>query len=179
MKSPFGSHKTLGVITIFVLIAIAVCIICNFAIQKEMTWLIFPVLSLIFGWGVFLPLILKGKSGLILSLTLLTTLILPFLLILELWTRGHWFIQMAFPIGLGGIAYVWLLYAILKKIKNLWYTISLCIIGGGIISLGVYFLFALLFQIPMFPWGWVTFGSAVGLGGLILLAKYIRLRTNQ
>jgi len=144
-----------------------------------MTWLIFPVLSLIFGWGVFLPLILKGKPGLTISLALLTTLILPFLLILELWTGGHWFVTIAFPIGVGAIAYVWLLYAIFKKIKDIWNAISLAIIGGGVISLGVYFMFALLFQIPMFPWGWITFGSAAGLGCLILLARYIRLHASQ
>ncbi|HJJ41652.1 MAG TPA: hypothetical protein O0X63_05775, partial [Methanocorpusculum sp.] len=72
MKFIPDSHARLWAISVFVFIAIFVCIICNMAIQREMTWLVYPVCSLIFAWGVFAPLIYRGKDGLLLSLGLLS-----------------------------------------------------------------------------------------------------------
>ena len=177
MKFSFGSHKQAWAITIFICIAIIVCLICNFAVQREMTWLVYPVCSLVFGWGVFFPLILKGTSGLRLSLTLLTTLILPYLLVLEQWVGGEWFIPIAFPVVIGCIAYVWALYLIFFYIRNPWKSSGVAIFAGGVISLGVYFLLAVLYSYSMFPWGWISFGSAVGLGALLFLAGFIRGRS--
>jgi len=179
MKLPFGSHVTSWAITIFVLVAIFICIICNIAVQHNMIWFVFPVMSLIFGWGVFFPLIFKGKKGLIPSLALLSTLILPYTLFLEIWTGGNWFIPIAFPICLGGIALVWALFVIFKYIKDIWKAISVATAVGGVISLGIYFLLAFLNHNAMFPWGWISFGSAVGLGVVIYLARLLRIKTEQ
>jgi len=179
MKLPFGSHVTSWAITIFVIIAIVVCIICNIAVKNQLIWFVFPVMSLIFGWGVFFPLILKGKDGLVPSLSLLTTLILPFTLFLEIWTGGKWFIPLAFPICLGGIAFTWTLFLIFKYIKDLWKAIGTTVIAGGVISIGVYYLIALLIHDSMFPWGWISFGSALGLGITIFLARYVRLKSDK
>ncbi len=179
MKIFQGSHKQAWVITIFVCIAILVCLICNFAIQREMTWLVYPVCSLVFAWGVFFPLILKGNSGLKLSLVLLTTLILPYLLVLERWVGGQWFIPIAFPIVIGCIAFVWSLYLISCYLRNPWKKSGLASIVAGILSLGVYFLLSVLNSFSMFPWGWITFGSAFGLGALLFLAGFIRGHATQ
>ncbi|MDO5846278.1 MAG: DUF6320 domain-containing protein [Methanocorpusculum sp.] len=169
-------HKRLWAISFFVCIAIVICIICNLAIEHEMTWLVYPVCSLMFGWGVFAPLIYRGMAGLKLSLGLMTSLLLPYLLVLEQWTgTGGWFVPIAFPVGVAGIAYVWVLYFIFTRGMNPWNAAALTLAAGGILSLGAYLGILLIAGYAMFPWGWLTSGSALGAALLIFAAGKIRL----
>ena len=180
MKFIPDSHARLWAISVFVFIAIFVCIICNMAIEREMTWLVYPVCSLIFAWGVFAPLIYRGKNGLLLSLGLLSGLILPYLLVLEQWTHtGSWFIPVAFPISVFAVLFIWITYAILTRIKNPWYASSAIIAAGGVLSLCTYLAILGLSDFAMFPWGWISFGSALGLALLLLIAGRIRREANN
>ncbi len=172
-----NSHTRLWAISLFVIIAIVVCIICNLAIEQHMTWLVYPVCSLMFGWGVFVPLIYRGKKGLKLSLALLTALILPYLLVMEQWTRTTgWFIPIAFPIAIALIIYIWGLYVFISRCKNPWHIGSVALGMAGVLSLAVYFAILFLSGLEMFPWGWISFGSALGLSALVFAAGIIRHR---
>lgn len=175
MKFIPDSHARLWAVSVFVFIAIFVCVICNMAIEREMTWLVYPVCSLIFAWGVFAPLIYRGKSGLLISLGLLSSLILPYLLVLEQWTHsGNWFVPVAFPIAVFSVLFIWTIYFILIKISNPWYASAAVISAGGLYSLGTYLALLFLSGYSMFPWGWISFGSAEGLALLLLIAARIR-----
>lgn len=175
MKLIPSSHARLWAISVFIFIAIFVCIVCNMAIEREMTWLVYPVCSLIFAWGVFAPLIYRGKSGLRMSLGLLSALILPYLLILEQWTHtSDWFVPIAFPIAASSILAIWAIYAILMKINKPWIA-SACIVASmGVASILSYIAIRFIFGHSMFPWGWISFGSAMALALLLLIAGEIR-----
>ncbi|HJJ36614.1 MAG TPA: DUF6320 domain-containing protein [Methanocorpusculum sp.] len=176
----FREHKYLFAITVFVFIAIFVCILCNIAIDHHMTWLVYPVCSLVFGWGVFIPLIYGGRHGLVLSLGLLSALSLPYLLLLEQWTGiVGWFVPVAFPITLAAIIYAWLLYVVLPRKVGVWMKTALLCVSGGILSLLVYFYLVFVSRFEMFAWGWVTFGSAVAVAALLFLAGHIHDRQTQ
>ncbi len=175
MKFIPDSHARLWAISVFVFIAIFICIICNLAIEHEMTWLVYPVCSLIFAWGVFAPLIYRGKSGLRLSLGLLSALILPYLLILEQWTNtAGWFVPIAFPIAAFSVLFIWALYFILGRMKNVWNTSALIVAIAGVLSFGVYLTIQALIGFTMFPWGWISLLSAAGLSVLLVIAARIR-----
>ena len=173
----FWDHKYLFAITIFVFIAIFVCILCNIAIDHQMTWLVFPVCSLLFGWGVFIPLIYVGRAGLKLSLGLLSALSLPYLLFLEQWTgTAGWFVPIAFPITLAAIICAWTVYLVLTRKLGVWMKTALVCAICGILSLLVYLYMVLVFQFEMFVWGWITFGSALAVAVLLLLASHIHAK---
>jgi len=176
----FREHKYLFAFTIFVFIAIFVCILCNIAIDHQMTWLVYPVCSILFGWGVLLPLIYRGMNGLILSLALISALSLPYLLLLEQWTgTAGWFVPIAFPITLAGILLLWSFYFILTRKLGVWMKSGLLCVIGGILSLLVYFYFTLVSRFEMFAWGWITFGSAVVIALLLLLAGHIHTKQSK
>ena len=180
MKLIPGSHARLWAISVFVFVAIFVCVICNMAIEREMTWLVYPVCSLIFAWGVFGPLIYRGKDYLCLSLGLLSGLILPYLLVLEQWTKsGEWFIPLAVPISVFAVLFIWSIYGIVKVVHNPWKAASAITAAGGVFSLGTYLAILLLSDFSMFPWGWISCGSALGLSLLLLLAGCIRQEANN
>ncbi len=180
MKFIPDSHARLWAISVFIFIAIFVCVICNMAIEREMTWLVYPVCSLIFAWGVFGPLIYRGKDGLLLSLGLLSSLILPYLLVLEQWIHtGGWFIPIAFPIAVFSILFIWAVYFTARRIKNPWTASAVIIASVGVLSLFTYLAILYLSEQTMFPWGWIPFGSALGLAVLLLIAGRIRREANN
>lgn len=180
MKLIPDSHARLWAISVFVFVAIFVCVVCNMAIERQMTWLVYPVCSLIFAWGVFAPLIYRGTDGLVLSLGLLSALILPYLLILEQWTQtGGWFIPLAFPISIFAVLFIWIIYFVLRHIKNPWYASAAVSTAGGVLSLCTYLAIFDLSKYVMFPWGWIPFGSALGLSLLLLIAGRIRQEANN
>ena len=175
MKFIPDSHARLWAISVFFFIAIFVCVFCNMAIEREMTWFVYPVCSLIFAWGIFAPIIYRGTRYIRLSLGLLSAFILPYLLILEQWTQsGNWFIPLAFPIALFSVLSVWSIYGIVSKIRNPWLASSAIIASCGVFSLCIYQSLCIFSGYAMFPWGWISFGSALGLSLLLLIAARIR-----
>ena len=54
----------LYVLSLMCLIAIMVCVICDYAMAKTLTWSLIVVLSLIAGWLVFVP-FFRAKSKVI------------------------------------------------------------------------------------------------------------------
>ena len=69
----------LYVLSSMCLIAIMVCVICDYAMTKTLTWSLIVVLSLIAGWLVFVPLISAGSKGIKKSLIVISIITLPFL----------------------------------------------------------------------------------------------------
>lgn len=180
MSLKFKEHRYIYAFTILIFVAVIVCILCNIAINHHMSWLVYPVLSLLFGWGVLMPLIYRGKDGVLHSLGLFSALILPYLLILEQWTSSvRWFISIAFPITFSVILLIWIAYFIQKFGKYIWKKLSLLVLIGGILSLLLNLYLIFVSKICQFPWGWISLGSAVLVSGLILLAGRIRVRENK
>lgn len=170
LKSHLG--KMMTAVSVMIFAAIAVCIICNLAIDKTMTWLVYPVCSLIFGWGVLIPIIFKKSDGIIYSLIILTAMILPFLLILELWTDPNtWFIPLAFPISLIGIVCIWLLYFMWKKNVSFKAQLPIIIFGSGVVCMLIDIIIS-NYGVSAFPWGYLTFTITALVTAVILVMYY-------
>lgn len=104
-------------------IAIFVCFICDFAINKSLTWSRYPLISTLCAWVVISPLLLAEKHKVVSSLAFFTVIIIPFLNFLERLTpvKG-WFFELGRPVALTAFAAIWVTYVLIKFVKiNKWY----------------------------------------------------------
>ena len=79
----FKNKKLLFMLfTLACFISMGICIIVDMATSNDMTWSKIVLISLLFGWFVISP-VFFPKHQLILSLTVISVLTLPFLYFLE------------------------------------------------------------------------------------------------
>jgi len=116
------------------LIAIITCIIVDYAMNKQITWSWYPIISVPFGWLVFSPLHIK-KYGTPLSILSLTIFSLPFLFLLEKITPvSGWFTPLAIPSAAVGAAAIWVIYLVFRFLKiRLWYKSAITVFLAGVI----------------------------------------------
>jgi hypothetical protein len=117
------------------IIAIVVCIIVNVAMDKQITWSAYPILSVPFGWLVFSPLLIK-KHGILFSILSLMLFTLPFLFLLEKITPvGNWFAPLGIPSAAVGIITIWAIYFLFRFFRiNLWYKSAVTVFLVGVIA---------------------------------------------
>jgi len=143
-KAIFGEEETMSKYQKFILmsfsiaciISIITCVIVNVAIDRQITWSVYPILSVLFGWLVFSPLIIK-KHGLPLSICSLTLFTLPYLFFLDKITPVEsWFIPLGIPSAIAGMISVWVFYLLFRFVKiSLWYKLAIAVfIAGAIVS---------------------------------------------
>lgn len=121
------------VISAISLLAIIVCIICNYAIERNLSWALFPVSSIIFVLLVTMPLILWVKKRTIMSLIMLSVLIVPFLFVLEkiIGIEG-----LLMPIGMRvsaiAVIYLWLIFFLFSNSKVYTYVSTAIVLFAGL-----------------------------------------------
>ncbi len=106
------------VISAISLLAVIVCIICNYAIEGNLSWALFPISSIIFVLLVTMPLILWIKKRTIMSLTMFSVLIVPFLFVLEKIIGAQGLLM---PVGMRvsaiAVIYLWLIFFLFSNSK--------------------------------------------------------------
>jgi len=153
-------------VSILVFIAIFVCLLFNFADSSSISWLVYPVSSLVIGWLILIPTLHLKSAGIKYSLGALTAVILPYLLILNKWTQGNWFLPVAVPIVLASLAYLWIVFFLWKLIKNKWYFTAAVLFLSGCLTLAVW----MVLQTP-FAWGWLVFGITTAASLMLLVTR--------
>ena len=121
------------IFTVLCIIAIGVCIIVDFALNKQITWAAYPILSVIVGWLILFPLIYRKYT---ISLCLLFVTVIPFLYFLNKITpEPDWFYGMGVPISIVGIVMVLVTYLLFRFAKiNIWYKLAITVFLAGIVS---------------------------------------------
>ena len=131
--------------------AIITCAIVNIVIDREFTWSLYPILSIPFGWLLFIPLIRK-RHGIVLSICSLTLITIPYLFFLEKITPvGNWFIAIGIPCAIAGIITIWLLFLLYRFLKiSTWYKVAVTIFLAGVITNPVinYYVDTFLYEKP-------------------------------
>lgn len=124
------------------ILAIMVCLICNFAITGELTWARFPISSLVYLWIIAMPAILWGKQGGYISLISISILTIPFLFVLEKIIGVEGLIMpMGTPISIISIIYLWVVYLLIDRTKWPQYiTIAVVFIAALPLSIGVNYI---------------------------------------
>jgi len=130
----FGSIDGKILLIIFSLlcfIAAGTCAIVNFAINRQITWAAYPLISIALGWVVAAPLFFKK---LIASLCALTATV-PYLYCMDKLTPGpDWFGKLGLPIALVGIVFSWAAYLLFRFAKiNAWYKTAIVLLAAGVV----------------------------------------------
>lgn len=121
-------------ITLFT--GIMVCIICNLAISGSLTWSLIPVSSIVFAWAISFPGILSGKKGIAASFISLSVFIIPYLYLLSRLLNVRAVFSIGSMIALVSVAFLWLLFAVFRRIGK----------TRKLIALGIAFLLAIPFM---------------------------------
>lgn len=124
----------LMIFTLLCIIAMGVCAIVDYRINNAITWAYIPILSVIFGYLITIPMFAK-KHKLVLFLSTVTITILPFLYLMEkAVTLKDWFYPVALPICIATIIGVWISYLLCHFLKiSGWYKSAFLIFMWGAI----------------------------------------------
>lgn len=104
--------------SIFLLVGIIACVICDAAISGAFTWSLYPISSILFVWFVFIPLIKYGSKGIVGTLTIFSILIIPFLYVLSKIGGNKWIMTIGIRMSLFSVVYLWCVYLIFRRLKK-------------------------------------------------------------
>ena len=163
--------------SLFCFIAAGVCFIVNIAIKQQLTWAAYPLISILFGWIVLSPVLVK-KHGVILHLCSFTLLVLPYLYFMSRITPvTDWFFSLGLPSAIAGIITCWLLFMLLRHTKiSIWYKAAISVFWIGVVIASVinYFVDIYIGNDP-FQWDRLlnTFTSVVA-AAVLGIVGYLR-----
>lgn len=105
----------IGMSASFFLAAI-VCLICNFAVSRELSWSRIVLASLIAAWGILTPLFRAQKKRICKSLLALSLMIFPYLAVLNVLLQVPLLRTMGMCIAIAALLGIWGLYGILTHV---------------------------------------------------------------
>lgn len=111
-------------------IGIIVCAIIDVVINSAFTWSLYPIVSIILACSLALPIIQKGKKGIMPALCVLTVAIIPYLHVLDkiAGTEGT-ITKVGGTVAGLVLIYLWLMCLIMKRCKNRkWMTFGIAMI---------------------------------------------------
>ena len=104
-----------GGISIIFLIAIMTCILCNYVINKELTWSLIVMISVVASWLLMLPLF-KSKEKIVRSLLIvLSIIIIPYLAILSMILKSFFVFSLGTSISVTSLVGLWCIYGVFLK----------------------------------------------------------------
>ena len=136
----------LYILTAMCFIAIMVCVICDYAMTKNLTWSLIVVLSLLAGWLVFLPFFSAGSKGMKEALLVISIITLPFLAGFSAVLKLPLILSMGSSIAGLSIAAAWGIYGVFVKCqKRIFLALALSLLiaiplACGITHIAAYFI---------------------------------------
>lgn len=116
------------------LLAAVVCIVCDLAVYKRLTWSLYVIAALVFVWVSASPAILCKRWRILLSLGAFTIALLPYLNVTARIAGGAWFVGLALPNALVGIAALWITWVLLRFRRiNWWYMSAVLVFLYGVV----------------------------------------------
>ena len=118
--------------TLSCFLAVGVCVIVNYAINGQITWAAYPIISVPSGWLIITPLLFRKYT---IALCVLTVIINPFLYFMDKITPApDWFCKLGLPSAIAGIVFFWVNYLLFRFIKiSIWYKFAVSFFLGGTI----------------------------------------------
>lgn len=89
-----------SIVSIVLAIPASICLLCNFGIQKELSWSLIVTSALVMVWAFIVPVLLMKKINYIALFIIYTIGILFFLFVMCWQVGGNWFLSIAVPIVL-------------------------------------------------------------------------------
>lgn len=110
------NHILLFTFSAVFLMGAAIPCICDMAISGKLTWSLISLLSVVFSWLIFIPIIAIGKKGIVWSLTSLSMFILPYLYILSDLVNTKSVFSIGAITAIISDVYLWIVFAVIKLI---------------------------------------------------------------
>ena len=124
----------LYILTAMCFIAIMVCVICDYAMTKNLTWSLIVVLSLLAGWLVFVPFFSAGSKGMKEALLVISIITLPFLAGFNAVLKLPLILSAGSSIAVLSIAAAWGIYGVFVKCqKRIFLALALWRVGSRIL----------------------------------------------
>lgn len=89
-----------GIVSIVLAIPASICLLCNFGIEKKLSWSLIVTSALVMVWAFIVPVLLMRKTNYIVLFVTYTVGILFFLAVMCWQVSGDWFLSIAVPIVL-------------------------------------------------------------------------------
>lgn len=159
-------------------LAILVCVICDLAISKGLTWSLYPIVSILFGCLVIVPLFHFKEHKIKLSLLTLSVFIIPFLFCIEqISGTGGWMLPLGIPVSLISIVYIWVAFLVFQKLENKWYASALCLVLLFCLNWGINGIVSRFTSEPFFDvWDALTTGIVAVLTVVLLAIGHSRAK---
>lgn len=136
------------IFSILCVLALAVCLICDLAINKRLSlsWSLYVLSAVPFAWLVLTPLLVCKRNRIMLALAAFSAALLPYLYLTALLTGGGWFSPLGLPIGLIGLAAFWLTWLLIRFAKiNKWFISAALVFLYGVLCNTTIIIFVNLF----------------------------------
>lgn len=117
-------------------VGILTCLICDFAINKSLTWFPIVLVSIVICFCITnLPFLFK-RYGIILSAVAVSGLTFLLLYTCNWFVKGDWLETFAYPLAAYSIAFLWILIGVVKiKRLNWGFKTAILLLLGGIFTL--------------------------------------------
>ena len=119
------SEKSKQIILVIVfaaaLIAICVCLICDYFNSERLSWSLVVSVSVISAWFILLPSLTSKTKIVLKTLSIISVVPIPLLAVLSLLLKKKIIFKLGICITLIVIGAVWIIYGIFYKCKRRWY----------------------------------------------------------
>lgn len=116
-----GKRIILVIVSVAALIAVCVCLICDYFTSDRLSWSLIAGVSIIAAWLVLLPSLISRTKIVLKTLVVVSAIPIPLLAILSLLLNKSVIFTLGICITLIAIAIIWIIYGIFRKCKkNLW-----------------------------------------------------------
>ena len=130
----FKNNKLLFMLFSFIcFLAIGTCVIVDFSINRRITFALYPILAVSFGWLVISPVFFRKHA---IAVFVLTTSVFPFLYLMnEITPEPDWFVGLGLPTAITGVILFWFILLLSRFIKlSAWFKASIALLVSGLIA---------------------------------------------
>lgn len=174
-SSATGSYWLRIMLSVLFLIPVSIVLLCDLQFNQKITWSGVVIGALIVGYVVFMLPSWFKKPNPVIFVPCDFAVVGLYLLYIDLFTGGNWFLSFAFPV-VGGIGVI-----VTTVVTLLRYLRSgrLYIFGGATIALGAFmllmeFLISITFDIAFVLWSLYPLVALVLLGGMLIFLAICR-----
>lgn len=117
-------------------IAIGICLLCDFVITRSFTWSLVATAAICYGCMILTPLLLAKRKIIELTLAVIMLMIYPFMLVISFYVPIPNFLEIAWILAIGSDVLIILCYLVLKKLRcSLWFKLAMIVLLSGMFNM--------------------------------------------
>ena len=138
-------------ITAVLAFVIVACIVIDLVSVGRITWSGIAGVSIVFAWGIILPLFFKLATPMMSSLIAFSALIIPYLFALDLVIGANSILtNVAIPITLVSLVYLWALYFVFVRMNlSIWRFLAVVAFGAVPVTIVINLVVSMQFDVPL------------------------------